>query len=73
MLSGEALNRVFIRIIMGCLTMIHRIFFDVGYEDFDTSTDLLIKFPKAQMKPLEEENDNKTVELENGRFLFKYS
>lgn len=52
--------------------MIHRIFFDIGHEDFDTSTELFLKYPKAKKTPLVEEDEDTPLELENGRFLFKY-
>jgi len=60
-------------ILVGELTMIHRIFFDVGHEDFETSTDLLLKYPKAKQTHVNEDGKIvKDVELEDGKLLFKY-
>jgi len=53
--------------------MIHRIFFDVGYEDFSTSTELFIKYPKAKIvAKKDEEATAASVEIEGGKFLVRY-
>lgn len=57
---------------MGEFRLIHRLFFDVGYEDFATSSDLLLKYPKAKIRPVEANDDVCVIELEDGKYLFKY-
>ena len=52
--------------------MIHRILFDEGYEDFTTSTELLLKYPKAQTAPNSNENNDINTEIIDGKRLYKY-
>jgi len=57
--------------------MIHRIFFDIGHEDFDCGEKLLIKYPRAKKLtnnvPANDDDDYEVGQMINGKRLYKYA
>lgn len=57
--------------------MIHRLFFDIGHEDFDCVEKLFIKYPSAKPitdnKPANDDDTYKVGQLINGKRLHKYA
>jgi len=56
--------------------MIHRIFFDIGHEDFDCVEKLFVKYPRAKAvkdnKPANGDDVYKVGQVVDGKLLFKY-
>lgn len=57
--------------------MIHRLFFDIGHEDFDCRDKLFIKYPSAKPitnnEPANDDDVFKVGQIIEGKRLFKYA
>ncbi len=57
--------------------MIHRLFFDIGHEDFECKDKLFIKYPSAKQltcdMPANDDDVYTVGQIINGKRLFKYA